>query len=131
MRAAHNLVQAARGNFTGDVWRAQQCELASSDDITCFVIPLKRAAQTMSYTFRNEKSSSPLDELTTSQHSDASADNAKKSEDLETSERKQERLGSDSVSESALDDLVTDGRATEGETLACDGEEPQCTESKE
>ena len=40
--AAQELVQAARGLFTGRGWRKTDDGMASFDDITVFVIPLKR-----------------------------------------------------------------------------------------
>ena len=48
MTAARNLVQAARGKLTITGWKTEQNQEASGDDITCFVIPLKKAAQEMS-----------------------------------------------------------------------------------
>ena len=39
--AAQELVQEARGLFTGRGWRDKDDEMASFDDITVFVIPLK------------------------------------------------------------------------------------------
>lgn len=39
--AAQELVQEARGTFTGKGWRKKNEEMASFDDITVFVIPLK------------------------------------------------------------------------------------------
>lgn len=132
MRAATTLVQAARGRLTDNGWRTEQNILASMDDITCFVIPLKNAAQSMSsYTFVKETSSSPTDELASAQHPEAPAENEKKSDNFESSEQKHEDIDSDSVSESAVDVQVRDGQETNGTTSVSDGEEPECSESKE
>ena len=40
--AAQELVQEARGLFTGRGWRKTDDGMASFDDITVFVIPIKR-----------------------------------------------------------------------------------------
>lgn len=39
---AHELVLAARGNFGPRGWRGRDQQIASGDDITCFVIPLHK-----------------------------------------------------------------------------------------
>ena len=68
-------MQSARGQLTSKGWRTERDELASGDDITCFVIPLKKAGQHMSATtYRRDKTSSPSstsDEATTSKALDA------------------------------------------------------------
>jgi hypothetical protein len=50
MTAARSLVQTARGHLTDKGWKTEKNQEASTDDITCFVISLKMAAQEMSCT---------------------------------------------------------------------------------
>ena len=108
MIAARDLVQAARGQLTCKGWRTEQDQFASGDDITCFVIPLKKAAQNMSSTtFRRDAPESSMD-LATEDSPDVSGEAEKGSEYVESSEQKSEDAEGDSTGGSNVDDQPTD-----------------------